>query len=50
VGIPSHVFGRELRVTNFDKVLFPARAASRRVTKQEFLAYTARIARSCFRT
>jgi bifunctional non-homologous end joining protein LigD len=35
------VFGRELRVTNLDKVLFPGRPP---VTKREFLAYTARIA------
>jgi hypothetical protein len=38
------VFGRELRVTNLDKVLFPGRAGESPVTKREFLAYTARIA------
>jgi bifunctional non-homologous end joining protein LigD len=35
------VFGRRLRVTNLDKVLFPGDPP---VTKREFLAYTARIA------
>jgi len=35
------VFGRPLKVTNLDKVLFPGDPA---VTKREFLAYTARIA------
>ena len=38
------VFGRELKVTNLDKVLFPGRAAEPEVTKRELLAYTARIA------
>ena len=39
------VFGRSLKVTNLDKVLFPARdGRSRPVTKRELLAYTARIA------
>jgi bifunctional non-homologous end joining protein LigD len=39
------VFGRELRVTNLDKVLFPARTQREKpVTKREFLRYTARIA------
>ncbi|NYG57193.1 DNA ligase D-like protein (predicted polymerase) [Nocardioides daedukensis] len=39
------VFGRELKVTNLDKVLFPATdATSEPVTKREFLAYVARIA------
>lgn len=38
------VFGRDLRVTNLDKVLFPAGAGQPPVTKREFLAYTARIA------
>jgi bifunctional non-homologous end joining protein LigD len=37
-------FGRRLKVTNLDKVLFPARAGEDPVTKREFLAYTARIA------
>jgi bifunctional non-homologous end joining protein LigD len=35
------VFGRQLKVTNLDKVLFPGEPA---VTKRELLAYTARIA------
>jgi bifunctional non-homologous end joining protein LigD len=39
-----HVFGRELKVTNLDKVLFPARPGEEPVTKREFLRYTARIA------
>jgi bifunctional non-homologous end joining protein LigD len=38
------VFGRSLKVTNLDKVLFPARAGEERVTKRELLAYAARIA------
>jgi bifunctional non-homologous end joining protein LigD len=38
------VFGRELRVTNLDKVLFPARAGEEPVTKRDLLRYTARIA------
>jgi len=38
------VFGRQLRVTNLDKVLFPAREGEDPVTKRELLAYTARIA------
>jgi bifunctional non-homologous end joining protein LigD len=38
------VFGRRLRVTNLDKVLFPARGDEPPVTKRELLAYTARIA------
>src|SRR3954467_2981062 len=36
--------GHELRVTNLDKVLFPARADSTPVTKRELIAYFARIA------
>ena len=39
-----HVFGRSLRVTNLDKVLFPARGRERPIDKREFLRYTARIA------
>ena len=39
-----HVFGRDLRVTNLDKVLFPGKGRGRPVTKRELLAYTARIA------
>ncbi|QIX27095.1 ATP-dependent DNA ligase [Nocardioides sp. JQ2195] len=38
------VFGRRLKVTNLDKVLFPARDDAEPVTKREFLAYVARIA------
>ena len=38
------VFGRRLRLTNLDKVLFPARHGQAPVTKRELLAYTARIA------
>ncbi len=39
-----HVFGRSLRVTNLDKVLFPARGRERPIDKREFLRYSARIA------
>jgi bifunctional non-homologous end joining protein LigD len=38
------VFGRELRVTNLDKVLFPARGRDKPVTKRDLLRYTAQIA------
>ncbi|WP_202963947.1 DNA polymerase domain-containing protein [Actinoplanes friuliensis] len=38
------VFGRQLRVTNLDKVLFPGRDDRPPVTKRDFLRYTARIA------
>jgi bifunctional non-homologous end joining protein LigD len=38
------VFGRRLRVTNLDKVLFPARPGEDPVTKRELLRYTAQIA------
>jgi bifunctional non-homologous end joining protein LigD len=38
------IFGRTLRVTNLDKVLFPARAGEDPVTKREFLRYAAQIA------
>ncbi|MDF1601921.1 DNA polymerase ligase N-terminal domain-containing protein [Nocardioides sp. YIM 152315] len=38
------VFGRRLKVTNLDKVLFPADDRGRSVTKRELLAYTARVA------
>jgi bifunctional non-homologous end joining protein LigD len=38
------VHGRDLRVTNLDKVLFPAGTDGRPVTKRELLGYTARIA------
>lgn len=39
-----HVFGRELRVTNLGKVLFPGRGGGAPVTKREILRYAARIA------
>jgi bifunctional non-homologous end joining protein LigD len=38
------VFGRELRVTNLDKVLFPARPGQQPVTKRDLLRYAAQIA------
>jgi bifunctional non-homologous end joining protein LigD len=38
------VFGRELRVTNLDKVLFPARPGEKQVTKRDLLRYSAQIA------
>jgi bifunctional non-homologous end joining protein LigD len=38
------VFGRSLRLTNLDKVLFPAREGEEPVTKREFVRYTAQIA------
>ena len=38
------IFGRRLRVTNLDKVLFPGRGRERPVTKREFIKYAARIA------
>jgi bifunctional non-homologous end joining protein LigD len=38
------VFGRRLKVTNLDKVLFPARGDEAPVTKREFIRYAARIA------
>jgi len=38
------VHGRDLAVTNLDKVLFPGRDGEDPVTKREFLRYTARIA------
>jgi bifunctional non-homologous end joining protein LigD len=41
---PWRVFGRELRVTNLDKVLFPARRKEKPVTKRELLRYTALVA------
>lgn len=39
-----HVFGRELRVSNLDKVLFPARPGEAPVTKRDLLRYAAQIA------
>jgi len=38
------VFGRELRVTNLDKILFPARADEDPVTKRDLVRYAAQIA------
>jgi bifunctional non-homologous end joining protein LigD len=38
------IFGRDLRVTNLDKVMFPARRADKAVTKRELLRYAAQIA------
>jgi bifunctional non-homologous end joining protein LigD len=38
------VFGRQLRLTNLDKVLFPPRPGEEPVTKREFVAYAARVA------
>lgn len=38
------VFGRELRVSNLDKVLFPPRPGEEPVTKRELLRYAAQIA------
>jgi bifunctional non-homologous end joining protein LigD len=39
-----HVLGRDLRVTNLDKVLFPGREGEEPVTKRDLLRYTAQIA------
>jgi bifunctional non-homologous end joining protein LigD len=38
------VFGRRLRVSNLDKVLFPARGRGRPVTKRELVRYAAQVA------
>jgi bifunctional non-homologous end joining protein LigD len=38
------VFGREVRVTNLDTVLFPARPGEQPVTKRDLLRYAAQIA------
>src|SRR5262245_11274078 len=43
-GGPWTVFGRELRVTNLDKVLFPARTGEPPVTKRDLIRYSAQIA------
>jgi bifunctional non-homologous end joining protein LigD len=43
-GGPWQVLGRELKVTNLDKVLFPARDEEQPVTKRDFLRYAAQIA------
>ncbi|HEY2296333.1 MAG TPA: DNA polymerase ligase N-terminal domain-containing protein [Jatrophihabitans sp.] len=39
-----HVFGREIRVTNLDKVLFTARRGDKPVTKRDLIRYSAQIA------
>jgi bifunctional non-homologous end joining protein LigD len=39
-----HVFGRELRVTNLDKELFPGRGRRKPITKRHLVRYAARIA------
>jgi bifunctional non-homologous end joining protein LigD len=39
-----HVFGRDLRLTNLDKVLFPARPGEDPVTKRDLVRYAAQIA------
>jgi bifunctional non-homologous end joining protein LigD len=39
-----HIFGRELKVTNLEKVLFPARPGEDPVTKRDLLRYSAQIA------
>jgi bifunctional non-homologous end joining protein LigD len=39
-----HVFGRDLRVTNLDKILFPARTGEGPVTKRDLLRYSAQVA------
>jgi bifunctional non-homologous end joining protein LigD len=38
------VFGRRLRLTNLDKVLFPARSGGQPVTKRDLVRYAARVA------
>jgi bifunctional non-homologous end joining protein LigD len=38
-----HAYGRELRLTNLDKELFPGRAGEPPVTKRELISYAARI-------
>jgi bifunctional non-homologous end joining protein LigD len=38
-----HVFGRDLRLTNLDKELFPARQGDSPVTKRELIRYAAQI-------
>ena len=39
-----HVFGRDVRVTNLDKLLFPGRGREQPVTKRDLLRYAAQIA------
>jgi bifunctional non-homologous end joining protein LigD len=47
-GLPAagtwHVHGRDLRLTNLDKVLFPARPGQAPVTKRELVRYAAQVA------
>jgi bifunctional non-homologous end joining protein LigD len=43
------LFGRRLKVTNLDKVLFPGRRGDPPVTKRELLGYTARVAPTAVR-
>ncbi len=43
-GGPWQVFGRELRVTNLDKVMFPAPPGEAPVTKRDLVRYAAQIA------
>jgi bifunctional non-homologous end joining protein LigD len=38
------IFGRDLKVTNLDKVLFPPAVGGAPVTKRDFLRYSAQIA------
>ncbi|WP_231388959.1 DNA polymerase ligase N-terminal domain-containing protein [Marmoricola sp. URHB0036] len=38
------VFGRQLKVTNLDKVLFPGRGSEHPITKRDFLRYVAQVA------
>jgi bifunctional non-homologous end joining protein LigD len=39
-----NIFGRSLRVTNLDKVLFPGRGRQKPLTKRDLLRYTAQVA------
>jgi len=39
-----HIFGRDLRLTNLDKELFPARSGEQPVSKRELVRYAAQIA------
>jgi bifunctional non-homologous end joining protein LigD len=39
-----NIFGRELRVTNLEKILFPARTGENPVTKRDLIRYAAQIA------
>ncbi len=41
---PWEVFGRRLRLTDLDKVLFPGRPGEEPLTKRELVRYSARIA------